>query len=59
MGTKPEVTKPKPLLNHEAEAEAEALTFWKYEAEAFNFSKHEAEAQMLSNYFKAFVKLLS
>ncbi len=55
------------MLNHEAEAEAEALTFWKHEAEAeaeaFTFLKHEAEAeaeaQILSSYFEAFMKLLS
>ena len=47
MGTKPEVTKPKLWSNHEAEAEAEALTFWKHEAEAeaLAFSKHETEAE--------------
>ncbi len=60
MGTKPEVTKPKLWLNHEAEAEAEALNFWKHEAEAeaeaLTFSKHEAEAeaeaQVPPNYHK-------
>ena len=51
-------TKPKLLSNHEAEAEAEALTFWKYEteAEAEAFLKHkaeaEAEAHMLPSYYK-------
>ena len=52
--------KPKLLLNHEAEAQAEALTFCEHEAEAeaeaFTFLKHEAEAkaeaQMLSNDLK-------
>ena len=62
MGTKPEVTKPKLWSNHEAEAEAEALNFWKHEAEAeaLAFSKHEAEdeaeaeveAQVLPSYHK-------
>ncbi len=49
MGKKPDVTKPKLLLNHEAEAEAKAkaLTFWKHEAEAeaLTFEKHKAEAE--------------
>ncbi len=53
-------TKPKLWSNHEAEAEAEALNFWKHEAEAeaeaLAFSKHEAkaeaEAQMLPSYHK-------
>ncbi len=51
-------------MKHEAEAEAEALTFWKHkaeaEAEALTFLKYEAEAeaeaQMLSSYFEAFMK---
>ena len=49
MVTKPKVTKPKLWSNHEAEAEA--LTFWKYGAEAeakakaWPFSKHEAKAE--------------
>ena len=43
--------------NHEAEAKAEALTFWKHKAEAEDlaFSKHEAEAeceaQVLPSYY--------
>ncbi len=51
-------TKPKLLSNHEAEAEAKALNFWKHEAEAealaLAFSKHEAEAeaQVLPCYHK-------
>ncbi len=56
MGTKPEVTKPTLWSNHEAEADTEALTFWKHEAEAkaeaLAFSKHEAEvdAKVLISY---------
>ncbi len=50
--------KPKLRSIHKAEAEAEALNFWKHEAEAeaeaLAFSKHEAEAeaQVLPSYHK-------
>ncbi len=55
MGTKPEVTKPKLWLDHEAEAEAEALAFWNHEAEAeaeaLPFLNHEAEAESEAQVF--------
>ncbi len=56
MGTKPMVTKPKLWLDHEAEAEAEALAFWNHEAEAkalpFLNREAEAEAQVFGTYYK-------
>ena len=46
MGMKPEVTKTKLWSNHKAEAQTQALTFWKHRAEA------KDGAEVLLSYYK-------
>ncbi len=46
MGMKPEVKKPKLWSNHKAEAQTQALTFWKHGAEA------KDGAEVLLSYYK-------
>ncbi len=46
--------KPKLWLDHEAETEAEALTFWNHEAEALPLLNHEAEDESEAQVFGSY-----